>query len=126
MEHPFNILTERVIGAAITVHRALGPGLMESAYSSCVAEEFRISDISFEREVRIPVVYKGVQLECGYRVDFVVEGRLILELKAIARFEPVHTAQMMTYLKLTQCPVGLLLNFNVPVLKDGIRRIVMG
>jgi GxxExxY protein len=126
MRDPLVTLTERVIGAAITVHRALGPGLMESIYSICLGEEFRISEILFEREVRVPVSYRGIQLDCGYRIDFVIERELIVELKSIARFEPVHTAQLMTYMKLTNCPVGLLLNFNVAVLKDGIRRIRMG
>lgn len=125
MEDPLYIITERVIGVAIEVHRALGPGLMESVYSSCLGEEFRISEIFFEREVHVPVSYRGVQLGCGYKVDFMVERKLIVELKAIARLEPVHSAQLMTYMKLTRCPVGLLLNFNVAVLKDGIRRMVL-
>jgi GxxExxY protein len=117
-----NEITERVIGCAINVHRALGPGLLESAYRICLAEEFRYQGIAFESERAIPVVYRGVTLDCAYRADFLVAGCVVVELKAVIKLDPVFEYQLLTYLKLTGYPVGLLLNFNVPVLKDGIRR----
>lgn len=119
-----NGLTEEIIGAAIEVHRALGPGLLESAYEECLAHELTLANISFERQVALPVNYKGVQLDCGYRLDFVVEETVVLELKAIDVLQPIHEAQLLTYLKLGGWPIGLLINFNVPVLKKGIKRMV--
>jgi GxxExxY protein len=119
-------LTERVIGAAIEVHRALGPGLLESAYEECLCHEFHLRGISFERQVPLPVEYKGVKLDCGYRLDLIVEDVLILEIKCLEHVLPVHEAQILTYLKMTGKRVGLILNFNVPVLtRGGIVRKVL-
>jgi len=118
-------ISEQVIGLAIEVHRALGPGLLESAYEECLAYELAQHQIRFRRQVPLPIVYKAVQLECGYRIDFVIDEWLIAELKTVERLLPVHEAQLLTYLKLTGLKVGLLMNFNVPVLKDGIRRMVL-
>jgi GxxExxY protein len=119
-----NGLTEEIIGAAIEVHRALGPGLLESAYEECLAHELSLAGISFARQVPLPVNYKSVQLDCGYRLDFVVEATVVLELKAVDGLQPIHEAQLLTYLKLGGWPIGLLINFNVPVLKKGIKRMV--
>jgi GxxExxY protein len=118
-------LTREIIGAAIEVHRELGPGLLESAYRSCLARELSLRGLPFEQEKPLPVEYKGVRLECGYRLDFVVDGKVVVELKAVDEIHPVHEAQLLTYLKLTGCRVGLLLNLNVPVLRDGITRRVL-
>lgn len=118
-------LTEQVIGAAIEVHRALGPGLLESAYEACLAHELAARGLHVERQVALPVRYKGVALDCGYRLDLVVEGEVIVELKAVKAFEPIHTAQLLTYLRLAGLRVGLMLNFNVAVLKQGIKRVVL-
>jgi GxxExxY protein len=118
-----NALTGAIIGLAIEVHRGLGPGLLESSYDACMTWELQRAGLAFERQVRLPVVYKGVQLDCGYRLDAVVAGMVIVEYKAVARLEPIHDAQMITYLKLSGLPLGLILNFNVPVLRDGIRRL---
>ncbi|KVW97182.1 GxxExxY protein [Thiobacillus denitrificans] len=120
-----NTLTEAVIGAAIEVHRAIGPGLLESAYETCLCYELRQRQIPFQRQLELPVTYKGIPLDCGYRLDIVVNAQLILELKAVERLLPVHEAQLLTYLKLTQLHTGLLLNFNVPVLSNGIKRILL-
>lgn len=114
-----------VIAAAITVHRELGPGLLESTYEACLAEELLRQGVEFQRQKQLPITYRGKVLPHAYRVDLFVAGVLIVELKSIERFDPVHTAQMLTYLKLTGCPVGLLINFNVPLLKQGLRRIVL-
>ena len=119
-----NELTDRIIGAAIEVHKALGPGLLESAYESCLAYELSLLKIGFERQVPLPVRYKSLPLDCGYRLDFLVENLVVLELKAVERLEAIHEAQMLTYLKLGGWRVGLLINFNVPVLKRGIRRLI--
>ncbi len=118
-------LTEKVIGLAIEVHRSLGPGLLESAYEECLCYELGENGISFKRQVPLPVVYKSVELDCGYRMDIVVDNRLVLELKTIEKILPIHEAQLLTYLKLGRLRTGLLLNFNTPVLKDGIRRLVL-
>lgn len=118
-------LTGQVIGAAIEVHRVLGPGLLESAYQICLARELSVRGVVFEQEKPLPVTYKGVQLDCGYRLDFVVAGKVVVELKAVDALLPIHGAQLLTYLKLTGSHVGLLINFNVPVLKDGIKRKVL-
>ena len=115
--------TERIIGACIEVHRCLGPGLLESAYEQCLAHELSLLGIGFERQRRVPVIYKGLRLECGYRIDFVIERRVIVEVKAVAHLLPVHEAQVLTYLKLTGLPIGLLVNFHVPALKRGLRRL---
>jgi GxxExxY protein len=119
----FNELTERVIGACIEIHRALGPGLLESAYEECLCHELSVAGIKFERQKPLPVRYKEVNLECGYRLDLVVEQKLIVELKAVESLLPIHEAQLLTYLKLSDLTLGLLINFNVPVLKSGIKRI---
>lgn len=119
-------LTESIIGAAIEVHRALGPGLLESAYEECLCHEFHLRGIHFERQVALPVEYKGVRLDCGYRIDLVVENALILEIKCVEDVLPVHEAQLLTYLKMTHKRVGLILNFNVSVLtRGGIVRKVL-
>jgi GxxExxY protein len=112
-------LTRQIIGAAIEVHRALGPGLLESAYEECFCRELSLRGLRFERQREIPVEYKGVKLDCGYRADVIVEGAVILELKCVDAIAPIHEAQLLTYLRLTGLPVGLLFNFNVAVLKRG-------
>jgi GxxExxY protein len=117
-------LTHEIIGAAIEVHRVLGPGLLESAYEECMARELNIRHIPFIRQKPVPVVYKDVKLECGYRIDLFVAGRVVVELKAVDGLAPIHDAVVLTYLRLSSCPIGLLINFNVPVLKDGVRRLV--
>ena len=119
----FNELTDRVIGACIEIHRSLGPGLLESAYEECLCYELSQAGIKFERQKPLPVRYKEVNLDCGYRLDLVVEQKLILELKAVEQIAPIHEAQLLTYLKLSGLTLGLLINFNVPVLKSGIKRI---
>ena len=118
-------LTERVIGLAIEVHRALGPGLLESAYEDCLCYELRAAGISFARQIALPIRYKTLQLESGFKIDVLVQQSLVLELKAVERLLPVHEAQLLTYLKLGGFPTGLLLNFHIAVLKDGIRRMVV-
>jgi GxxExxY protein len=118
-------LTGKIIGAAIEVHRGLGPGLLESAYQACLAREFSLRGLTFEKEKPLPVEYKGTRLDCGYRLDFVVDGKVVVELKVVEAIHPLHEAQLLTYLRLTGCRVGLLINFNVPVLKDGIVRRVL-
>ena len=120
-----NSLTREVIGAAIEVHKLLGPGLLESAYEECLARELVLRNIRFERQKPAPVVYKDVKLECGYRMDFLIDGRVVLELKAVEALAPVHEAIVLTYLRLSGCRLGLLINFNVPILKDGIRRFIL-
>jgi GxxExxY protein len=117
-------VTEKIIGAAIEVHKVLGPGLLESAYEGCLVHELSVANISFERQVPLPVIYKSLQLDCGYRIDFLVEKMVVLELKTVENFQPIHEAQLLTYLKLGGWPIGLLINFNVPVLRKGIKRIV--
>jgi GxxExxY protein len=112
-------LTERVIGSAIEVHRALGPGLLESAYEECLCHELQLRGIGFERQVPLPVGYKGVKLDCGYRLDLIVESVLILEIKCVEHVLPVHEAQILTYMRMTRKRVGLILNFNVAVLTRG-------
>ncbi|NOT02089.1 MAG: GxxExxY protein [Phycisphaerales bacterium] len=119
-----NGITEQVIGAAIEVHRALGPGLLESAYEECLAYEFGVRRIAFDRQRALDVTYKEVHLDCGYRVDFLIERAVVVELKAVELLLPIHEAQLLTYLKLGGWNVGLLINFNVPVLRNGIKRMV--
>jgi GxxExxY protein len=120
----FNELTERVIGACIEIHRALGPGLLESAYEECLCYELSQAGMKFERQKPLPVNYKDVKLDCGYRLDLVVEEKVIIELKAVESLLPIHEAQLLTYLKLSGITLGLLINFNVAMLKQGIKRIV--
>ena len=120
-----NEITRVVIGAAIEVHRTLGPGLLESPYRKCLCRELQLSSVPFEKEKPLPLEYKGLKLEQGYRVDIVVASRVVIEVKAAEVLLPVHEAPLMTYLRLGGWRVGLLINFNVPVLKDGIRRRVL-
>jgi GxxExxY protein len=117
-------LTHEIIGAAMDVHRVLGPGLLESAYEECLARELSLRSITFERQKPLPLVYKDVKLECGYRVDLLVDARVVVELKAVDALAPIHDAIVLTYLRLSGCRIGLLINFNLAVLKDGIRRLV--
>lgn len=117
--------TEPIIGAAIEVHKQLGPGLLESTYEECLCHELHLQGIQFKRQIDLPVVYKGLKLDCGYRLDLLVEDTVVVELKAVEQLLPVHEAQLLTYLHLAHKPVGLLINFNVPLLKDGIRRRVL-
>jgi len=121
-----NELSGKVIGCAIEVHKHLGPGLLESAYEECLCYEFALRGIPYERQKALPIEYKGRKLDCGYRLDVVVGNEIILELKACEKIEPIHQAQLLTYLKLSGLPMGLLMNFNVPALKDGIKRILNG
>ena len=117
-------LTEGIIGCAIEVHKALGPGLLESAYEECLCFELAQNGYRLERQVPLPVVYKGITLDCGYKMDVVVDDFVVLELKTVEKILPIHEAQLLTYLKLYRRQLGLLLNFNVPVLKDGVKRLV--
>ena len=119
-----NDITEQVIGAAIAVHRVLGPGLLESAYEACLVYELAERGLTVERQKSLPVTYRDVRVDCGYRVDLLVEGLVVVELKAVEELGPIHEAQLLSYLKLSGCRVGLLINFNVKVLKQGIRRMV--
>ncbi|OGO35005.1 MAG: GxxExxY protein [Chloroflexi bacterium RBG_16_57_11] len=120
-----NKITEEIIGAAIEVHRHLGPGLLESAYQICLAREMALRGLSFEQEKPLSLEYKGVKLDCGYRLDFLVEQAVIVELKTVDALQPVHEAQLLTYLRLTGCKIGLLINFNVPILKQGLKRMAL-
>jgi len=130
----FDELSHRVIGCALEVHKTLGPGLLESTYEQCLAHELSLAGIPFKLQCPLPVAYKGVLLDCGYRVDVLAgegafgepdDGRLILELKSVERFLPIHEAQLLTYMKLAKVRIGLLINFNVTVLKDGLKRLVL-
>ncbi len=119
-------LTEAIIAAAIEVHRELGPGLLESTYQQCLKHELNLRRISLRSEIPLPVKYKGIVLECGYRIDLLVMDSVVVEVKSIAGLEKIHEAQLLTYLRLGGWKVGLLINFNVPLLKDGIKRRVLG
>ncbi len=119
-------LTEAVIGSAIEVHKALGPGLLESAYEECLCYELSQRGVSFQRQVPLPIRYKTVKLDCAYRMDILVPKRLIIELKTVDRLAGIHEAQLLTYMRLSNVPVGLLINFHTPVLKSGIRRLLLG
>lgn len=118
-------LTHTIIGAAIEVHRMLGPGLLESAYEECLAREFVIRQIPFERQKSIPLVYRDVHLDCGYRIDLLVAGRIVIEIKAVDSLAPIHQAILLTYLRISGCTLRLLINFHTVVLKDGVRRFVL-
>ena len=120
-----NRLTEQIIGLAMDVHRHLGPGLLESVYERCLCLEFDEAKLRFARQVPVPVIYKGQRIDAEYRMDIVVEDTVAIEVKAVETLLPVHQAQHLTYLKVAQLPLGLLLNFNTAVLKDGIRRLVL-
>ena len=124
MEELINSITSSIIGAAINVHRELGPGLLESTYEACLVYELAQEGIKVERQKALPVVYRGVRLDCGYRIDLLVQGQVVVEVKAVGRLEPIHRAQILSYLKLSGCKVGLLINFNVKMLKDGVCRLV--
>lgn len=117
-------LSEKIIGAAIEVHKVLGPGLLESTYERCLLHELVLRGIQAERQKKQSIQYKGLEIDEGYRMDILVEGRIILELKAVDRLNDIHTAQLLTYLKLSGCQLGYLMNFNVKLLKDGLKRIV--
>ncbi len=119
----FGEITEQVIGACIEIHKQLGPGLLESAYEECLCYELSNLGIPFERQKALPVQYKSVPLDCGYRLDLVIDNRIIVELKTVENLLPIHEAQLLTYLKISGLTLGLLVNFNVPVLKNGIKRI---
>jgi len=121
-----NDISGKIIGAAIEVHKHLGPGLLESAYEECLCCEMTLRGIKFERQVPLPLNYKGVDLDCGYRMDLLVEDKVIVELKSIEALEPIHDAQLLTYLRLRDAWLGLIINFNVIMLKDGVRRLVNG
>ncbi|OFX21759.1 MAG: GxxExxY protein [Bacteroidetes bacterium GWA2_31_9b] len=119
-----NQITERILKCAYTVHTALGPGLLESAYEECLFYELKQEGLIVEKQKPLPLVYKEVKLEIGYRIDLIVENRVIVEIKAVEAFNDVHMAQVLTYLKLSDCKIGLLLNFNVSSLKNGIKRLI--
>jgi GxxExxY protein len=119
-----NQLSKRLIGAAIEVHRHLGPGLLESAYEACLCHELTLQGIEFERQAPLPITDKGLQIDAAYRLDVKAEGLVVLELKAVDKLDSIHEAQLLTYLRLSKIWLGLLINFNVPVLRDGIKRLV--
>jgi GxxExxY protein len=121
-----NEITAAIIGAAIEVHKALGPGLLESAYEECLCRELTLRQIPFERQRQLPLEYKGVQLDCGYRLDLLVADAVVVEVKSVETLLPIHEAQLLTYMRLGGWKVGLLINFNVPLLKRGIKRMVLG
>ena len=123
-EVEINKITETIIGAAIEVHKALGPGLLESAYEACLAFEINDRGLNVKTQVPLPVIYKGVQLDCGYRLDLLVEDQVIVELKAVEALNDIHRAQLLSYLKISGLQVGLLMNFNVRILKEGLIRLV--
>jgi GxxExxY protein len=118
-------LTRKIIKCAIEVHKALGPGLLESSYEKCLMKEFELSDVLFKSQIELPLEYKRVRIDAGYLIDLIVEQKVIIELKAVGSLIPVQEAQLLTYMKLTGIRVGMLMNFNVPVLKDGIKRMVL-
>ena len=126
MHSTIHDLSSAIIGAAIEVHRALGPGLLESAYEQCLAQELSLRKIPFQRQRPLPVHYKGTQLDCGYRLDFLVAEIVVVEVKAIDALLPIHQAQLLSYLKLGGWKLGLLINFHVPLLREGIKRVVCG
>ena len=121
----FDELSNRVIGCAIEVHRELGPGLLESTYEQCLAHELSLNEIEFKLQHPLPVKYKDIRLDCGYRVDFLIEDKLIIELKSVEQIKGVHESQLLTYMKLAGIETGLLINFNVSMLKSGIKRFVL-
>jgi GxxExxY protein len=122
---PVNEVTRAVIGAALEVHRALGPGLLEAAYEACLCREMALRGIPFEQQRPLPVAYKGWRLECGYRLDLLVAEQVVVEIKAVEALQPIHEAQLLTYLRVGGWQAGLLINFNVAILKQGIRRLVL-
>ncbi|MEM7134807.1 MAG: GxxExxY protein [Chloroflexota bacterium] len=125
MARKFSPLSHRVIGLAIEVHRQLGPGLLESTYQQCLTHECQINQVSFQCEHPLPVVYKGIRLDCGYRIDLLIENQLIVEIKAVKELEGIHKAQLLTYMRLSGIKEGLLINFNVTKLTDGVRSFTL-
>jgi GxxExxY protein len=125
MKQELEKITRAVIGAAIAVHKELGPGLLESTYEACLAYQLADDGWRVEQQKALPVKYRGVHLECGYRIDLLIENKVVIEIKAVESLKPIHQAQLLSYLKLSGCKVGLLINFNVRVLKNGIRRMVL-
>jgi len=125
-ERQENDISGKIIGAAIEVHKHLGPGLLESAYEECLCCEMQLRGIKFQRQVPLPLNYKGLKLDCGYRMDLLVEDKVVVELKAVEAIAPIHEAQMLTYLKLRDIRLGLIINFNVRLLVEGVRRLVNG
>ena len=123
-EEKLNKITETIIGVAINIHRALGPGLLESAYAVCMVYDLVKEGLKVEQQKPLPIVYRGVKLGCGYRLDLMIENEVIVEIKSVEKLLPIHQAQLMSYLKLSDCRVGLLINFNVKILKNGIKRVV--
>lgn len=123
-EEKLNKITKTIIGMAINIHRALGPGLLESAYEACMVYDLVKAGLKVEQQKPLPIVYRGVKLECSYRLDLMIEKEVIVEIKSVEKLLPIHQAQLMSYLKLSDCKVGLLINFNVKVLKNGIKRVV--
>jgi GxxExxY protein len=121
----FDDLSRKVIGLAIEVHRELGPGLLESAYEQCLVHDLAEHGIAFAAQVPLPITYKGTRLDCGYRMDILIEDRLLVELKSVEMLQKIHEAQMLTYMKLAKIPLGLLINFNTTLLKHGIKRFVL-
>jgi GxxExxY protein len=119
-----NHLTSKIIGAGIEVHKTVGPGLLESAYEECLCHELQQRKLKFKRQTPLPIIYKGKKLDCGYRLDVLVEDKVIVELKAVEKIEPIHTAQLLTYLRLSNLEVGLIMNFNSSRMRDGIVRVV--
>ncbi|MCB1188307.1 GxxExxY protein [bacterium] len=120
-----DVLSNKVIGAALEVHRNLGPGLLESAYSACMARELSLREIPFAKETELPLDYKGIQLATGYRADMIVDEKILLEFKVVRKIEDVHVAQVLTYLKVSGLRTGLIINWNVSILKHGIQRVVL-
>lgn len=123
MNEELNSLSHRIIGCAMNVHRSLGPGLLENAYEECLTYELRDAGLFVERQKALPLVYREIKMDAGYRVDLLVENKIVLELKSVEFLNDVHIAQVLTYLKLSGCRLGLLINFNVAVLKDGVKRL---
>jgi GxxExxY protein len=124
VEAPFNAITREIIGAAIEVHRVVGPGLLESAYTPCLEYELAVRRLRFVKQRSLPLTYKGMTLDAQYRIDLLVEDVIVVEVKSIDCLAPVHKAQLLTYMRLTKCPAGLLINFNVPRLIDGVQRLI--
>jgi len=124
-DYPHKDLTQKIIGAAIEVHRVLGPGLLESAYEHCLVYELELLGLQVEQQKSLPLVYKEISIDQGYRIDLLVEGKVIVEIKTVEHLTDAHIAQILTYMKLSNCKVGLLINFNVKMLKNGIRRFVL-
>jgi GxxExxY protein len=125
MDYPEKDLTEEIIAAAIEVHKYWGPGLIESVYEKSLARELEIRGVEYKQQVNLPLEYKGVQVGEGLRLDLIVDGKVVVELKVVKDFDPIHEAQLLTYMKLTGCKVGLLINFNKPMLKEGLKRFVI-